>query len=192
MLKRLQLITIIVLIVTSTNACVTVVDAVTDNPIQPNPNKRSLGTYIDDKQLNTIARVNIKKAHPLLSDSNVNVHSFNAVVLLTGEVPTVKLRELAGNTVRDIDRVREVYNELVVGPQRGFFAQRLDSTLGTKIKSKLLIYKDIKSRRVEVIVEDHTVFLMGLLSKAQAEKITKVVSETRGVKKVVRTIEYID
>jgi osmotically-inducible protein OsmY len=174
------------------SSCVTVVDAVTDEPIQPDPGKRSFGTYWDDKQLNTIVEVNIKKAHELLSDAKVQAYSYNSVVLLTGEVQTNELRELAGKTAREVGRVRQVYNEITVQPKRGFIDNRHDNWLGTKIKTKLFAYKDIDSDRVKVIAQDRTIYLMGLLSRAQAEKITNVVRNTRGVRKVVRAIEYID
>jgi len=43
-----------------------------------------------------------------------------------------------------------------------------------------------------VFVEDRKVYLMGLLSRAQAEKITDVIRRQKGVRKVVRAIEYVD
>lgn len=174
------------------SGCVTVVDAVSSDPIQPDPSKRSFGDYWDDKQLRTIVAVNLRKADPAFDRLNISVYSYNSVVLLTGEVPTAKLRELAGNTVRKVNRVRQVYNELEIAETRGFIDNVEDSLLGSKIKTKLFSYKDIDSSRVEVFVENNTVYLMGLLSRAQTEKITNVVRKEKGVKKVVRAIEYID
>lgn len=192
MKNTVRLIVLLALLGPLLSGCVTVVDAITDKPIQPDPNKRSFGTYWDDKQLRTVVSVNIKKAHERFKDGNVNVYSFNGVILLTGEVPSNELRELADTTARDVTRVRQVYNELSVAPKRGFIANTTDVWLSSKIKTKLFAYKDIDSSKVEVIVEDHTVYLMGLLSRAQTEKITNVVRKTSGVRKVVRAIEYID
>lgn len=174
------------------SGCVRVVDAVSSDPIQPDPSKRSFGEYWDDKQLRTIVAVNLRKADPAFDDLNINVYSYNSVVLLTGEVPSVKLRELAGSVARDVNRVRQVYNELQIGETRGFIDNTEDKLLGTKIKTKLFSYRDIDSSRVDVYVEDNTVYLMGLLSRAQTDKITNVVRKEKGVKKVVRAIEYID
>ncbi len=172
--------------------CATYMDAVSEDPIQPDPGKRSFGTYLDDRQLRTIVRVNLKKANPIFKDLNINIYTYNGLVLLTGEVPSSELRDLAGKTARDINRTRQVYNELQIGPKRGFGPNTTDSWLGAKIKTKLFAYRDIDSDRVKVYVEDHTVYLMGLLTQAQTEKITNVVRKQRGVKKVVRAIEYID
>jgi len=190
-LNTLSLIILFLFVFTS-SGCVTVIDAVSEEPIQPDPSKRSFGEYWDDKQLKTIVAVNLKKASPALKDLNIRVHSFNSVILLTGEVPTKELRELAGKTAREVSRVRQVYNELEIAPQRGFFDNAHDKLLGSKIKTKLFVYKDIKSNRVEVFVEDRKVYLMGLLSRAQTEKITDVIRREKGVRKVVRAIEYID
>lgn len=172
--------------------CVTVIDAVSDGPVNTDPTKRSFGGYLDDQQLKTIVAVNIKKADPYFKGLNLRVYSFNSVILLTGEVPSKELRELAGKTAREVTRVRQVYNELEIGPKRGFLENAHDKYLGSKIKAKLLVYKDIKSSRVEVFVENRKVYLMGLLSRTQAEKITDVIRKQKGVRKVVRAIEYID
>lgn len=174
------------------SACVTVVDAVSDKPIQPDPNKRSFGAYWDDKQLKTIVAVNLRKADPTFEKLNIRVHSYNSVVLLTGEVPNASLRELAGKTAREVGRVRQVYNELQIGDRRGFVENTQDKWLGSKLKAKLFAYKDIDSSRVALFVENKTVYLMGLLTQAQTQKITNVVRKTKGVNRVVRAIEYID
>jgi osmotically-inducible protein OsmY len=174
------------------SSCVTVVDAVSEDPIQTDPTKRSFGEYWDDKQLRTIVAVNLKKADPALDKSKIKVRSYNSVILITGQVESKELYELAGKTAREVNRVRLVYNELQLAPKIKFVDSVKDSWIGTKIKTKLLFYKDIKSSRVEVYVEDRVVYLMGMLSKAQTEKITNVVRRQRGVKKVVRAIEYID
>lgn len=172
--------------------CVTVLDATTDEPIRRDPGKRTFGTYIDDKQLKTIISVNLKKADPFLEQSNVNVTVYNGLVLLTGQVPTKTLREKAGDVARNVTKVRQVYNELQVLPNTSFLSRANDSWLATKVNTKLMAHEDIDSSRVVVVVENDTVFLMGLLSRVQAEKITEVARSTRGVAKVVRAIEYID
>ncbi len=192
MRKVLLTVTTILFTISLLTGCVTIVDATTDGPIQPDPGKRSFGEYWDDKHIRTVVAVNLKKASPALDESHINVHSFRGVVLLTGEIPSQKLRSLATTTSKDVPRVRQVYNELQVRPKSSFFSRTSDNWLSTKLNMKLLAYKDIDSDRVKVIVEDDTVYLMGLLTQVQADKITQVVRRTGGVKKVVRAIEYIE
>lgn len=174
------------------SACVSIVDATTDEPIKPDPNERSLGGYIDDKNLKTVVAVNIKKASAALDEAHINVHVFNGVVLLTGEVQSQNQRDLAGKTARDVSRVRQVYNELTVQPKSKFMDRTVDNIMQTKIKTKLMLNKDIDSDKVQVIVENDVAYLMGLLTRVQTEKITEVVRKEPGITKVVRAIEYIE
>lgn len=174
------------------SGCVSIVDATTAEPIKTDPGKRSMGDKWDDANLTTIVAVNLRKASEELDDAHINVHSFNQVILLTGEIPTKEAYELAGKTARDVSRVRQVYNELQIQPNTSFLSRTNDNYLEMKIASKLIAHDDIDSSRVEIIVENEIVYLMGLITMVQAEKITDVVANTNGVKKVVRAIEYIE
>ena len=176
----------------SLNACTSIISATTDKPIQPDPSKRSFGTYIDDEQLETIAEVNLTKASPSLDSSHINVNAFNGVVLVTGEVPNEAARELATSTLRKLHKVRQVFNELRIQGNSSFLGRTNDSWISSKVKTQLLAHKDIDSGRVKVITENGIVYLMGTVSRAQAKKIADVVSRIGGVQKVVRTFEYID
>lgn len=172
--------------------CTTLVDATTSKPIELNPGERSLGMRIDDGKLETIASVNINKAHERLDEAPIAVHSYNAVVLLVGQVPNKELRSLAGETVGKIHSVRQVHNELEVEAPISFLTRSKDTWITTKVKTKLLASRDVEGGRVKVITENGSVFLMGLVSRAEGNKITEIVRHTGGVKKVVRVFEYID
>ncbi len=192
MLKKSFLLLLIATTPFILNGCVTIVDATTEGPIKTDPGKRSFGEYWDDQSIETVVGVNIKKASPALDQAHINIHSYRGVVLLTGEVQNSEMRALAGETARNVARVRQVYNELQIKPNATFLDRTSDNLLQTKINTKLLLHKDIDSGRVKVIVEDDIVYLMGLLTKIQTEKVTDVVRKTKGVKKVVRAIEYIE
>lgn len=172
--------------------CSTLIDATTNEPIHVNPGKRTLGAKIDDSNIETIAKVNLNKAHAQLANGHVEVHSHNAVVLLTGQVPSEEVRILAGETVNKINTVRQVHNELQVGRRTTFTERSYDSWLTTKVKTQLLAIGDIEGRRVRVITEAKTVYLMGMVSRHEADRITEVTRTTGGVGKVVKVFEYLD
>ena len=67
-----------------------------------------------------------------------------------------------------------------------------DVSLFTKLKTKLLASKEIAGSKIKVIAENGTIFLMGLVNRDDAQTITDIASNTRGVKSVVRVFEYID
>lgn len=172
--------------------CTTVLEATHDGPIQQDPGKRSLGTYMDDQKMETVTTVNINKAHPELKASNINVNAFNGVVLLTGQVPDNELRLLAGRTAQQVQNVRQVYNEIQVRGNVSLLASSSDAWLTTKVKSVLLANDEIDSGRIKVITENGVVYLMGLLTRAEAERAADVTRGIGGVQKVVKAVEYID
>ena len=176
----------------SLNACTSLINAVTSEPIQPDPSETSIGTDIDDWQMGTMIGVNIKKASQQLADSHINVSTYNKVVLLTGEVGSSELRTLAGNTARNYKGVRQVYNELKLQGSSSLLARTNDSWLTTKVKSKLLANKEIVSGEIEVVTESGIVYLMGIVTRATADRATAVASHTGGVVKVVRVFEYLN
>ncbi len=181
---------ILVLIATLTG-CAKIITVTTSEPIQISTNKRTLGTKINDQQLRTIARVNLNKASEQLEDAHINIDSFNGLLLLTGQVPNEQLRNLAGDTLGKINSVRQVHNELTIGAPTTFQERSKDSWITTKIKTKL-IASSIQSRRILILTEAQTVFLMGLVSRYEADRITKVAQNISGVKQVIKVFEYVD
>lgn len=181
-----------VLALTATLAgCAKIISVTTSEPIQISTNKRTLGTKINDQQLETIARVNLNNTSKQLEDAHINIDSFNGIVLLSGQVPNEQLHALAGDTVGKINSVRQVHNELTTGTPTDFQTRSKDSWITTKIKTKL-VASSIQSRRIVIITEAQTVFLMGLVSRYEADRITNVAKNTDGVKQVVKVFEYVD
>ena len=179
-------------ITTALAGCTTVLEATHDGPIEPDPGERSFGTYLDDGKIDRVTTVNINKADPELKASNINVNVFNGVVLLTGQVPNNDLRLLAGRTSRQVPNVRQVYNEIQVRGNVSFLASSSDTWLTTKVKSNLLANSQIDGGRIKVITENGVVYLMGLLTHAEAERAAGVTRSIGGVQKVVKAVEYID
>lgn len=172
------------------SGCSSVIHSVKDEPIRPDPHDRSLGTNIDDFQIETAITVNIRKAHPLLEKSHVNVHSYNGVVLLTGEVANAEIRSLAGDVARKFRGVRQVHNELQIQGSTSLLSRTNDGWLTTKVKSKLIADKTIDSGKIKVITENGVVYLMGIVPATLGDKASRIASTTKGVRKVVKVFEY--
>ena len=189
--QRLSLALALLVVMVTLSGCAKIIGVTTSEPIQINNNKRTLGTKINDSQIETVARVNLDKGGQQLKEANINIDSFNGIVLLTGQVPNEQARQQAGDILGKINPVRQVHNELRVAPNRDFQAGSKDSWITTKIKTKL-VASSIQSRRVHIITEARTVFLMGLVSRYEAERITDVAKNTRGVAQVVKVFEYVD
>ncbi len=175
-----------------TPACVSVIDATTDGPIQEDHGERTFGNYVDDERIETVVAVNIRKADPELKSAHINVVCFNGVVLIVGQVVSEDHRVMATSIANEVRGVRLVHNELTVSGNISTLAITNDAWLTTKIKSKFLGNGDIDSGRIKVVTENGIVYLMGLLTHAEAEMAIAVAQETGGVQKIVRVFEYID
>lgn len=172
--------------------CASALNQVTDRPFQESKAQPSIGTSLDDAKMDTLIAVNIKKAHPQLESAHVNVNSHNRMVLLTGEVPTEEMKTLAGDTARRYQGAREVFNELQVRNNTTVLARTSDSWLTSKVSSRLVAEKGLNTRGVDVVVEDSVVYLMGPVSRRDANRIATIASRIGGVQRVVKVFEYLD
>jgi len=172
-------------------ACSTIVSSSRSEPIENNSANRTIGTLLDDEVIETKALVNIDKADPQLAQSHIIVTSYNGIVLLAGQVSTEELRQLAANTTAIINKVRRVHNEITVSGKTSMVIRSNDSWITTKIKSKMLSNSSIQGSRIKVVTENGVVYLMGLITKDEADRAAELARKTAGVQKVVRIFEYI-
>jgi osmotically-inducible protein OsmY len=116
------------------------------------------------------------------------------VVLLTGQAADQALRERAEQRVSGVERVRRVVNEVEIGSPASLGELTRDSALTTEIKFRLaqIDIPDFDPLRVKVITERGVVFLMGLLTREEAQAVTDLVRQVSGLRRVVKVFEYID
>lgn len=188
LLRNLALLTLLGLTLTG---CGSVLATLEPGPIEEDPGKRTVAQQILDESIETKAVVNIHAEDDGYDAANFSVVSFNGFVLLTGEVPNQQLKDSASDVLRKIKGVRRIYNELVVGPNSDGESEAKDVWLTTKVKTALLADTDTPSLRVKVVTENGTVYLMGLLTSAEADRVADRVAGITGVQRVVRLFELI-
>ncbi|MDA9035175.1 BON domain-containing protein [bacterium] len=176
------------------NSCASVISATTgDEGIQEDRGRRSMGAVVDDNSIETTIKVNLNAVDEQLKKAHINVVSFNGTVLMVGQVPSQEMKNLATRVARtSSSRVKEVYNELEVAGTTTFLSRSNDAWLTAKIKTLMLADSEVSGFRTKVISENGVVYLMGLLSQEDANKTVNLVSNTKGVTKVVRAFEYIN
>ena len=128
----------------------------------------------------------------MASQTHVNATSFNGLVLLTGEAPGDSLRTRIIEITRGIPGVRAVQNEIALIAPSTLVARASDTLVTGKVKVALLQDKEINATQVKVVTERGTVYLMGLLRQAEADRATEIVRRVAGVQSVVKVIEYIE
>ncbi len=162
------------------------------DPIQDEPGERTLARQIEDESIETKAEVNIHAANEAFHESNLAIVSYNGYVLLAGQVPTEALKSQATDVARKIKGVRRIYNELEIASPSSAITRSSDTWITTKVKTWLLGRSDTEGTRVKVVTENGVVYLMGLVTREEAQRISDVAAGMSGVQRVVRLFELID
>lgn len=123
---------------------------------------------------------------------HVNVTSYNRKVLVSGEVPDEATKTWVETTVTSIEKVAEVNNHLVVSENSSLLSRSNDSRLTSSVKLKFVADDRFDSNQVKVVVENGTVFLMGLVYRHEADAAAETASGVKGVQKVVKLFEYLN
>lgn len=152
--------------------------------------RRTSGAYVEDQAIETKAFDRIGKLYK--DNVHVNVTSFNRNVLISGEVPSEAVKAEIGKLVSGIENVRNVNNELVVAGVSSLTSRSSDSIVTSDVKLRFVQDKRFNADHVKVVTENGTVYLMGIVKRAEADAATEVARTTGGVQRVVRLFEYLD
>ena len=153
--------------------------------------RRSAGTMVDDEIIELKVRAAIHADERLANQTHVSVTSFNGIVLLTGEAPGESLRSRVVEIARGVPRVRGVQNEVALQAPSSLLARAGDSVVTGKVKTALLANDALRGIQVKVVTERGTVYLMGLLRQAEADRVADIARRVAGVQRVVKILEYI-
>ncbi len=154
--------------------------------------RRTTGIYIEDQNIELKANSALSDDPELADKADITTTSFNRIALITGQAPTAELKSRASAIVRQVENVKTVHNEIKVLAPDSFFSSTGDAWITTKAKSLLLAEDDLASHHIKVVTENGDLFLMGLVTRAEAAKAIAVVREIDGVETVVEVFEYID
>jgi len=155
--------------------------------------RRTVGGVIDDGVIEFKISDSIAQNAALRNKVHVSVTSMNGIVLLTGETPARSMRNQVLDIARSTPKVRQVVNEVRVAEPVSVGTRTNDSYITSKIKAKLLKDTGITDgTRINVHTADSVVYLMGLVTHAEADAATAIARNTNGVSRVVRVFEYVD
>lgn len=130
-------------------------------------------------------------ANPVFDESHIVVTSFNQNVLLAGEVSSASLSKKAESVATSVPNVKRVYNELTIGAPTSLSQRSKDSWITSQIRAKMLTKKNLESGSIRVVTEDSVVYLMGVVTREQAQLAVDVARQVNGVRKVVKVFRYI-
>ncbi|MBP7900862.1 MAG: BON domain-containing protein [Gammaproteobacteria bacterium] len=123
------------------------------------------------------------------SPNRIRYTVYNGVVLLVGQVPFDNMRALAHQAAQSAPGIKNVINELTVGSELSLSQITEDSYLSSKVRTKLATTRDFKSKHLTIVVENGSVYLMGLMTTEEQRIAVAVTRDVDGVKRVVRIME---
>jgi len=153
--------------------------------------RRTMGEILDDKTL-YMNLGNIVSKDSKLDDAHINFNVYNKSVLMVGEAPTDDLKNYLEEVVKKkAPKMNQLINEVAVMPKTSYLSRAKDGVISVQIEALYLDQEVFHPSHVSVLTERATVFLMGSVTKREAEHATNVASKAKNVKKVVKLFNYL-
>jgi osmotically-inducible protein OsmY len=151
--------------------------------------RRSPGTQATDRGIQLEAESFLTKKYG--DNIHINVSVFNRRVLLTGETRTEAIKTSVEADIKNMKNVTAIFNEMVAAPISGLSARANDSYLTTRIKAILIATEGVPSNSMKVITEASKVYLMGIVTDAEANRAVEIARSVPGVKQVTKVFDLI-
>lgn len=153
--------------------------------------RRSAGEIIDDKTLD-MNLSNIVRKDTILEDMHINFMVYNKAVLMAGEAPSTEAREYLEKQIkRNAPKMKQLINEVEVMPNSSYLSRAKDGIITVQIETLFLNQEVFHPTHVRVMTERRTVYLMGSVTKREAEHATNLVTKAKNVDKVVKLFNYL-
>ena len=152
--------------------------------------RRTTGTFVEDQSIELKAAGKLDVG--LKGRARVNITSYNRNVLLTGQASDEQTKAQAESIVREVPQVRNVINEIAIRPTRALASYGNDAFLTSKVKARMIEAQRFQVNHVKVVSEDGVVYLLGLVTRKEADDAAEIARTTSGVTRVVKAFELLD
>ncbi len=151
--------------------------------------RRTTGVQTDDESTEWKASLSVPKQYKEYTHANFT--SYNRRLLITGETSNDEAKSAIEGEVRKIEGVRDIYNELGIGPTSSLGSRSTDGYITSKVKARLVDSNQLSANHIKVVTERAIVFLMGVVSETEAKVAVAIARTTAGVVKVVNVMEVV-
>jgi len=149
----------------------------------------SVGMQTIDTDIEAIASARILRKY---KGSHITITSYNRRVLVIGEAPNQGTKTGVEHIIRAVPNVQEITNEISVGVLSNSKILRSDARITRKIKYYIRKNKTINAGVIKIATIKGVVYLLGLVTHAEANAASEIASTTPRVTKVIRAFAYID
>jgi osmotically-inducible protein OsmY len=150
--------------------------------------ERAPGQQVDDTVIHTLVGQSWDQYKPDLAH-DLDATVYQGRVLITGRVPSEDWRQEAVQRTWKVDGVKEVYDEIEVGPETHFSDDARDTVISTRLRNNLLFDTGIKSINYTVKTENGIVYVIG--SARSQDELDRVTSYARNIANVRRVVSYV-
>ncbi len=191
MMKKTLLLSTLILNSILLSGCVVSTASTVSTAVSVVNERRTTGEMIDDKTIG-LRLLAWATEDAKLKDAHVNFMSFDRIVLATGEAPSNDLRSYIIKQIQVVDpKIKKVINEIVVGPNSGYLSRMKDGAITAQVEVLFHDQEVFHPTHVKVMTENQVVYLMGEITKREADKAAKTAAKAKGVKKVVKLFDYL-
>lgn len=153
-------------------------------------NRQNIKASMDDESISYAIEKRINDDEELKTEARIIVSTYHRMVLLAGQTPTNAMRSRAVTIAKSVPGSEQIYNELSVEAPSSTLENTSDSWITAKIKADFLSKVDLKSGEFKVITDNGIVYLMGIVTRDQADQAVDVARHVTGVEKVVKIFKY--
>ena len=153
--------------------------------------RRSAGELIDDTNMYRKLN-NILKNDSMLENSHISFLVYGKSAAMLGEAPTADAVDYLEKQIKkNIPLLNQLINEVVVEKNSSYVSRAKDGIISTQIETLFLNQEVFHPNHILFKTEGQIVYLMGAVTKREAEHATNVVSKAKNVKKVVKLFNYL-
>ncbi len=192
-MKKFILSTLLIINFLLLTACVSAIQGVStiSSIISVSNDRRSAGEVLDDKTI-ILRLFNWSNKDLILNNAHLNFMVYNKTVLITGEVATPKIRIYTSKQAQlQAPKISQIFNEIKLGPSNGLLSRAKDSTITIQVELLFQNQEVFHPTHVQVMTEDQVVYLMGAVTKREADMAAKTAAKAKGVYKVIKLFDYI-
>lgn len=123
---------------------------------------------------------------------NIDVVSVNGNVLIVGQTTRQDDLDSIIGRIKNIKNVRKVYNYVQNKPPVSAAVTARDTLITSEVKSALLFGKQISSGRFKVYTEDSNVYLLGYVTRDEAQRAINQTKKVGGINKIYTIFDYMN
>ncbi len=192
-MKKVTLLSLLVINSLFLSSCLPAIQGVStlSTVISVNNDRRTAGEVLDDRTI-AFKLFAWPSTDAELSEAHLNFMVYGKAVLITGETPSNALRKYVASQTKAQDaKIKQVFNEITVGPNSGLLNRAKDTAITAQVEVLFHDQEVFHPTHVRVMTENQTVYLMGVVTKREADKAVAVAAKAKWVKKVVKLFNYL-